>query len=182
MDSNFGRLHLDMPDPKANKIFTKGLKPDDVVDSWEDDDLSSPSDYGSQTPIEAPGPSLKPITSLEQVPNPPPPTPKAENGYVDWGPANAFGGGRPLPYSVTSPSGPRTDANRDRRRPEKTTATANRMIAASLGLKAPKKTEEQRQYERAMKEQEIKRRNREREEKEREQEADNKAKGAMWDT
>jgi hypothetical protein len=55
------------------------------------------------------------------------------------------------------------------------------MIAASLGLKAPKKTEEQRKYDRAMKEQEIKRRSREKELKEQEALDDEKAKAAVWD-
>lgn len=49
-------------------------------------------------------------------------------------------------------------------------------------MKAPKKTEEQRQYDRAMREQEIRRRNKEKEEKEREREADEKAKAAIWDS
>jgi hypothetical protein len=55
------------------------------------------------------------------------------------------------------------------------------MIAAGLGMKAQKKTEEQRQYDRAVREQEMRRRNREKEEREREKEADEKIKSAVWD-
>ena len=46
-------------------------------------------------------------------------------------------------------------------RPEKTDAVAKRMIAGALGVKAPKKTEEQKAYDKAIKEKEIKRRNQE---------------------
>lgn len=73
------------------------------------------------------------------------------------------------------------DRERDRKRPEKTTATANRLIAGALGIKAPPKTEEQRRYDRALKEQEIKRRNKEKEERKRAEEEDEKAKAAIWD-
>ena len=55
------------------------------------------------------------------------------------------------------------------------------MIAAGLGVRAPKKTDEQRQYDRAVKEQEIKRKNREKEDRERAQVEDEKARNAVWD-
>jgi hypothetical protein len=55
------------------------------------------------------------------------------------------------------------------------------MIAAGLGMKPQKKTDEQKLYDRAVKEQEIKRRNREKEDKEREREAEEKIKAAVWD-
>ncbi len=56
------------------------------------------------------------------------------------------------------------------------------MIAAGLGIKAPKKTEEQKQYDRAVREQEIRRKNKEKEDREREREADEKLKAAVWDS
>jgi hypothetical protein len=56
------------------------------------------------------------------------------------------------------------------------------MIAAGLGVRAPKKTDEQRQYDRAVKEQEIKRKNREKEDQERERVEDEKARNAVWDS
>jgi len=186
MESKLERLHIDLPVPSKQK---SPQKQDDVVESWEDDDDLSSSSAASedevQTPTEAPGPSLKPVKSKDPALNPPPPTPispKNGDGYIDWAPANVLGGGRPRPYSPPTSSTPRPVTDQDSKRPEKTTATAGRMIAASLGLKAPKKTEEQRKYERAVKEQEIKRRNREREEKEREREADEKAKADVWDS
>jgi len=56
------------------------------------------------------------------------------------------------------------------------------MIAGALGIKAPKKTEEQKQYDKALKDAEIKRKNREKEQRERERLEDEKAKAAVWDS
>ena len=56
-----------------------------------------------------------------------------------------------------------------------------RMIAAGLGLKAPKQTEEQRAYQKSIREQEKKRREQEREQEKKRQEEADKAKAAMWD-
>jgi hypothetical protein len=50
-----------------------------------------------------------------------------------------------------------------------------------LGVRAPKRSEEQRKYDRAMKEQEIRRKNKEKEDLKRKQEEAEKAKAAMWD-
>jgi hypothetical protein len=74
----------------------------------------------------------------------------------------------------------RNRGEEERRRPEKSTAVAGRLIAGALGVKAPKKTEEQRAYDRAVKEQEIKRKSREKMAKEREMEEAERAKHAVW--
>jgi hypothetical protein len=66
-------------------------------------------------------------------------------------------------------------------RPEKTDAVAKRMIAGALGVKGPKKTEEQRAYDKAIKEKEMKRRNQEKEAVARAKEEAEKAKAAIWD-
>jgi hypothetical protein len=67
------------------------------------------------------------------------------------------------------------------KRPEKTDAVARRMIAASLGLRAPKLTDEQRAYDKAVREKEKKRKEEEKEkERQREEEAA-KARQAIWD-
>ncbi len=65
-------------------------------------------------------------------------------------------------------------------RPEKTDAVAKRMIAGALGVKAPKKTEEQKAYDRAIKEKETKRRNQEKEAAARAKEEAERAKAAVW--
>ncbi|KAF3767668.1 hypothetical protein M406DRAFT_321653, partial [Cryphonectria parasitica EP155] len=66
-------------------------------------------------------------------------------------------------------------------RPEKTDAVARRMIAGALGLKAPKMTEEQRAYQKAIQEKERKRRDEQKAAEKRKEEEAAKAKAAMWD-
>jgi len=51
----------------------------------------------------------------------------------------------------------------------------------ALGLKAPKKTEEQRAYDRAVREKEMRRRNREKEEEERRRVEAERAKVSVWE-
>ncbi|EXJ82055.1 hypothetical protein A1O1_08124 [Capronia coronata CBS 617.96] len=182
-----GKLHIDLPAESTKpKVLTKTKqkKEEEVIDSWEDDDdLSSLED--TETPTGGSDTVRKPLMSKDPAlrPPPPPPTPiSPENAdqRIDWSPAQVLGGGRPQAYRPSSPlTG--NDSDRERRRPEKTTATASRLIAAGLGIKPPKKTEEQRQYDRAVREQEIRRRTKEKEDQERQREAEEKAKAAVWD-
>ena len=55
------------------------------------------------------------------------------------------------------------------------------MIAAGLGLKAPKQTEEQKAYQRSIREQEKKKREQEKADEARRQEEVVKAKAAIWE-
>ena len=84
-----------------------------------------------------------------------------------------------VPYDAAGPS---LAGDRETRpRPEKTDAVARRMIAGALGLKAPRLTEEQKTYDRAVREKERRRKEEERElQKQREQEA-LKAKQSVWE-
>lgn len=59
---------------------------------------------------------------------------------------------------------------------------AGRLIAAGLGMKAPKKTEEQRAYDKAVRENEIRRRVKEKDAKEKEREDADKARSAIWES
>jgi hypothetical protein len=119
---------------------------------------------------------ISPQTSAN-YPSAPPPTPINGAGYspfedgfeVGWGP----GGG-------SYDGNPRSDRTGSNTRPEKTDAVAKRLIAGALGVRAPKKTEEQRAYERAVKEREVKRRNGEKEAKIRAEEEAKRAKAAAW--
>lgn len=65
-------------------------------------------------------------------------------------------------------------------RPEKTDAAAKRMIAGALGVKAPKRTEEQMAYDKAIREKEVKRRNLEKEAVAKAKEEEEAAKAAVW--
>lgn len=58
---------------------------------------------------------------------------------------------------------------------------ARRMIAAGLGLKVPRLTEEQRAYDKALREKERKRREQEREEEKRRLAEAEKAKQSIWE-
>lgn len=183
MESKLPGLHIDLPAAPRSK---PAGKKEEVIESWEDDDLPSPVEDISNTDTpDGEGSSLKPVESGDPALKPPPPTPISPgNGehLIDWSPAGVLGGGRPRAYTPPTSSIPQSGSDRERRRPEKTTATASRLIAAGLGMKAPKKTEEQKQYDQAVREQEIRRRNKDKEEKEREREADEKAKAAVWDS
>jgi len=66
------------------------------------------------------------------------------------------------------------------RRPEKTTTVAGRMIAGALGVRAPRRTEEEREYDRVMREKEKKRRDEEREGKRREDAERERRLAAVW--
>ena len=67
------------------------------------------------------------------------------------------------------------------KRPEKTTAVAGRLIAGALGVRAPKRTDEEREYDKAMREKERKRRTEEKEREKREIEEAEARKKAIWD-
>ncbi|KAJ5154900.1 uncharacterized protein N7500_010339 [Penicillium coprophilum] len=167
----------DIPRPDVKKLSTAGVtsppksnhkiqrKP--VADSWEDEaDLSAPEGEDAQLHDEDTTGVLSPIVSAEG-PLDPPPTPISPQTSAPWMARAA---------SPASAQGPPT------RRPEKQTAVAERMIAGALGIRAPKRTEQQRAYDRSVKEQEIRRRNREREEKAKAKEEEEKMKASIWDS
>lgn len=135
-----------------------------VVDSWEDEDLSSGSDE------ENGGGDSKKNTSLPSAPPPTPITP-SYNSQTDTTFVPDFSSGNYVPMSPGL-----TEA----RRPEKTDAVARRMIAGALGMKAPKQTEEQKAYDRAIKEQARRKKEEERAAERKRQEEVEKAKAAMW--
>ncbi|KAF4952216.1 hypothetical protein FGADI_7012 [Fusarium gaditjirri] len=149
----------DKPSVSSKKPVPKKKANKAVADSWED------SDSDSDTEPEAESESSKPTPTA--TPAPPPPTPMSPAGGLPW-------------ESLSGSPGHRAGADPDKR-PEKTDAVARRMIAAGLGLKAPKQTEEQKAYQRSVREQEKKRREQEKEEEKKRQADVEKAKAAIWD-
>ncbi|KAI9800346.1 MAG: hypothetical protein M1825_004116 [Sarcosagium campestre] len=151
-----------------------------VADSWEDE-VSS----GEDTETEGGGKGRK--SSRPGIPNPPPPTPvsplspsvqrdvTAAESFSAWS-AVCDGPSSPPQGASTTHAGASAAS-----RPEKTDAVAKRMIAGALGVRAPKRTEEQKEYERAIREKEAKRKNQEREAQKRVQEAAERAKARIWD-
>jgi len=163
MESKLERLSLDTQS-RAGEASRKSRSKVPVADSWDEESAT-----GSDTEVEASSTADK-----SSIPSVPPPTPISSSGFPSW--ETAAGTASPT-YSALS--GGRGDE--EKRRPEKSTAVAGRLIAGALGVKAPKKTEEQRAYERAVKEQEIKKKNREKAAKEKEKEEAENAKNAIWD-
>lgn len=74
----------------------------------------------------------------------------------------------------------RNSADPDKR-PEKTTSTAARLIAAGLGQRAPRRTEEERKYDQAMKVQEKKKRDAAKAEEQKKKDELEKAKKSIWE-
>ncbi|CAM1511585.1 Fc.00g090980.m01.CDS01 [Cosmosporella sp. VM-42] len=154
---SIGSSKNETPKPKPTKKKAKNV----VVDSWEDEDASESE-----------------------------PEPEPENSDVDEESAPKKSTTAAAAVTPLSPAGPTWPPSsnvtecRDtepEKRPEKTDAVARRMIVAGLGLKAPKLTEEQKAYQRSVREQEKKKREQEKElEKKRKEEAE-KAKASVWD-
>ncbi|KAI1755234.1 hypothetical protein F4782DRAFT_440872 [Xylaria castorea] len=149
-----------------------------VADSWEDEESSA-----SETETEPPTPSTQPDNTSQGGVAAPPPTPispsygrHGPNGNnvnnAPWLASSSTNGG----YSYRDPQSDDTA-----KRPEKTDAVARRMIASALGVRAPKATEEQRAYDRAVREKERKKREEERDAERRRKEEAEKAKAAAWD-
>ncbi|KAJ5450057.1 uncharacterized protein N7458_006506 [Penicillium daleae] len=144
--------------PSTSKPKKPAAKP--VADSWEDEaNLSSDDEPGSTADTASPS-VLSPALSAE--------------GPLD--PLQRPSHCRRRTQPASPGAGPKNPA----RRPEKQTAVAGRLIAGALGIRAPKRTEEQRAYDRSVKEQEIRRRNREREELAKAREEDERAKANVW--
>ncbi|KAI8960042.1 hypothetical protein F5Y11DRAFT_282121 [Daldinia sp. FL1419] len=169
-------LSLNPPKATAPKAKSKGKKAAPVADSWEDEDVASDSETPSQSqsplPVASPlSPSTDPKVdgSGFAAPPPTPSSPSYSSGTPPW---------QSIP-GVTSGSG--SESAGESRRPEKTDAVARRMIASALGVKAPRATEEQRAYDRAVREKEKKRREEEREAEKRRQEEAERAKVAIWE-
>ncbi|OJJ63484.1 hypothetical protein ASPSYDRAFT_236946 [Aspergillus sydowii CBS 593.65] len=201
LQSSLRELHIgektsSIPDIPRPKIKTTSLntaapvpkkkKTPVVVDSWEDElDESSPAesaqdevDPGTSNSAES-DTSLGTSPAVAEGPLDPPPTPISPQTSQPWAAATGRYGG---PTSSATSRSSSTSGPRDpNRRPEKQTAVAGRLIAGALGIRAPKRTEEQRAYDRSVKEQEIRRRNNEKEEAARLKEEEEKAKAAVWD-
>lgn len=173
ISASVAKLSLGTGTKSEGKRSRTAKKPAPVADSWEDEDVSSGSEAEDASEDAAEGSlgkgGLKPGTAA------PPPTPISPN-YA----------GRPMsPMGASVPAGAMYGAydgpQAEKARPEKTDAVARRMIASALGVKVPKQTEEQRAYDKAMREKERKRREEQKGEERKKEEEAAKAKAAVWD-
>lgn len=161
------------PHHKYNKPAAK------VADSWEEEEASPEPE-----PPKVAKTTTKPTSDTAPVP---------KSSYVP--PHLKYRSAAPSPptsppsRSVTPPSRSSTPSSgttpsstaSSERRPEKTNAVAHRLIAGALGVKIPRRTEEQRAYDKAMRDQEKRKRDQEREAKKKAEEDAAKAKAAIWD-
>ncbi|OAL54437.1 hypothetical protein IQ07DRAFT_268822 [Pyrenochaeta sp. DS3sAY3a] len=169
------KLSTKIPQKPAQKPKSKP-----VADSWDDDLSESDSEESSQKrSAGSPRDSLEPIltsdSALEASPHPPPPTPASPTPF-DFPNNVSLGSGFSPRVRGDSGIGRGLD-----KRPEKTTAVAGRLIAGALGVRAPKRTDEEKEYDRVMREKERKRKTEEKEREKSEAEAAEARKKAVWD-
>lgn len=161
LESSLNKLSIN---PGGSKSSSASRKQQPVAESWEDDESDSGEDTDRPiSPQQSSYPAAPPPTPIS-----PPPSFSSHDTFIS-----------PYGYGADGAGGVRSE--RSSARPEKTDAVAKRLIAGALGVKAPKKTEEQRAYDRAVKEKEMKRRNLEKEAAARAKEEAEKAKVAVWD-
>lgn len=191
----------------SKTLYSESDNDDYVVDDWEAAADSSSDNEAASSKNNIAGPLNKVShfrTDSTNGPNVPPPTPISPANSHSGGSPFPFGSPNTASSSIAdrfaqsasgyAPSSPRcssrttqssnsrTPALRDPGvRQEKTDAVAKRLIAGALGIKAPKKTEEQRQYDRAVREKEMRRRNEEKERVKKGEEEKERAKAAMWE-
>ena len=113
-------------------------------------------------------------------PQPPPPTPASPTPF-DFPSRTNSGASRSRGDSGIGAAESAPGARNLDKRPEKTTAVAGRLIAGALGVRAPRRTEEEREFDRAMRDKERKRRAEEREREKREAEEREQRKKAIWE-
>ncbi|KAI6713050.1 hypothetical protein PZA11_001173 [Diplocarpon coronariae] len=171
LSSSLSKLSIN---PPSSKPARSSKKPRPVSESWDDDD-------GSETETEAE--NENPLSPQQSHPSAPPPTPISPSTPLPSSSDDYNNAPFVHPYGFAESSRGESERERERGgvRPEKTDAVAKRMIAGALGVKAPKKTEEGRAYERAVRENELRRRKEEKEKEARAREEAEKAKAAIWE-
>ncbi|WYZ45380.1 hypothetical protein EsH8_VIII_000696 [Colletotrichum jinshuiense] len=165
LTSSLSKLSLDgdkkpSAAPTSKTVKSKAKKP--VVDSWEDDEDDDDDDDEEETP--------KPLNDGSNAPPPTPVSPTYNTADRSF-----------PPYGNTDSSSSGLGGSGGVRRPEKTDAVARRMIASALGVKVPRLTEEQKAYDKAVKEKERKRREEEKAAERQRLEDAEKAKAAIWE-
>lgn len=153
--------------PRSIAPHRKYSKPaSQVADSWEEEASLDQEPSSNHTTNSTPEPA-----SVSQSTYLPP-----HLKYRSAAPSPPSGSLTPPSRSSTPSSSTSSE-----RRPEKTNAVAHRLIAGALGVKVPRRTEEQRAYDKAMRDQEKRKRDKEREAKKKAEEDAAKAKAAIWD-
>jgi len=171
-------LSINTNPPKVAMRSARPAKDSAVAESWDEEEgVDGDDQFTGNVPTPTATPSLSRAGTFDS-PGAPPPTPSSPVAVSKSPLYDQQYQENPYDFSEQDPSQSQQSADK---RPEKSTAVANRLIAGALGVRAPKRTEEQRQYDRAIKEQEIRRKNKEKDEASRRLEEAEKAKAAIWD-
>ncbi|KAK4156203.1 hypothetical protein C8A00DRAFT_30898 [Chaetomidium leptoderma] len=189
MVSNLAKLslkttELETTTPPSRAKPQKKSSP--VPDSWEDEADDDDNSDAEATPVAAPsqagGTSAPPPTPMSPLASSKRPfSPSALSGPgFSIPPFDGAAGDYPASSSSSSAAAAAAGTGPSKR-PEKTDAVARRMIASALGMRAPKPTEEQRAYDRSVREKERKRREEEKERERIKEEEAAKARQAIWD-
>lgn len=169
--SSIDRLRMSSEKSKSKKVESE------PVESWEDE--------SSDTETEAGGVSTPARPNTSELPRAPPPTPfspgRRNEQIQSQGSLPEFDFVKGTFDTASADCVPATSLRGDDKRPEKTTAVASRLIAAGIGQRAPRRTEEERKYDQAMKIQEKKKRDQAREAENRKKLEAEQAKKAIWD-
>lgn len=177
LDSSLSSLSLSTKPSSRNTTIPFSKAPE-LAESWDAADSDTESSPATSTPSVVRSRSPPPPSAY---PSAPPPTPVAPQGWQHQAPSTSFQdidfgkdlGGRGRTATASASQGVR---------PEKTNAVASRLIAGALGVKAPRRTEEQRAYDKAMRDKEEKKRTAEREQKRADEERRERAKRDIWDS
>ncbi|CAK7266745.1 hypothetical protein SEPCBS119000_002187 [Sporothrix epigloea] len=185
LEASVGRLTINSDEEDAVKPVKKPAvqkpKPakkerQEVVDSWEDDVVSS-DDGGSGDDKNDGKTSALPSQTKTQ-----PASTAAPSSQLSILSYPSSSSSTPLSADWDHPvATDRSSSNPPSRRPEKTDAVARRLIAGALGIRAPKMTDERRAYEKAVREAERKRRDESRAAEKQRQEETERQKKAIWD-
>jgi len=176
--------------PQNGNSKAKKPKTEDLLDSWEDDDTLSDDDKAGEGADEEQNidqrgdeeedkcnfspPNGQSTASSPPSPSLPLASSSSSSSSYSSGPAFT------IPYRPHFDPPTPPSHSQPSKRPEKSDATARRLIAAALGLKMPKRTPEQKAYDDAAREQERKRRDAKRTAAQKEQDDIVKARAAMW--
>lgn len=193
-----GKLSLDTTLTSATATTTKS-----PIESWDDvadaDEVARPTrtstgplpsalkeDVLSSDCPNATGSALssprRRTRAMKEPPAPPPPTPVSPRTIQSPTPTfTAFDYSNIVPARSTASNSSDRASLSQATRPEKTTAVANRLIAGALGVRPARRTDEQKAYDKAVREQELRKRTKEREDSLAEERRREQAKKDIWD-
>ncbi|CAF9910809.1 MAG: hypothetical protein HETSPECPRED_010186 [Heterodermia speciosa] len=190
LQANAACFLLDLPPTLKTLSLHPKATPAQPPDSWEEEALTTTSSPTSSPTSNTQLPSAA-TEDADSIPSVPPPTPISPTHRTSNAPRSSASQNLnnlewDNPYGAPTSPTPHTSAagnvnGTGGSRPEKSTAAAGRMIAAGLGVRQPKKSEENKAYENAIREKERKRREIQRgKEKERVEEME-RAKRGVWE-